>query len=363
MDFTEKNLSKNFCNSTLKKCLDLIRSSSSFNLVALPSVGISFFVRYLSSNPRFKFININTYELPEFTKDYFFEQFAKKTNERIRKEDYLDQARSGLEKLAKKNEKIVIIINRIDRLAPLLDQSFFDNIRYLRDADRSKIVITFVSSTPILELSSGVISDSFSASTNQVFFKPYSVDDMIAITRIDGTLAIKPKALDLCGGHHSLFQTLQRCQSLENPMSDPMVELVIKDIYQSLNAKRREQLLAIAMGKKTTDTEFLYDIGLIYNENGDIKFFSDLLRIYLEHHGKLILPLKEKRLLALLKRYPGKIVKKQDILDYIWGDEIASDWALNSLVYRLRKNPAFDSSRYSIKSVKKDGYILEDSYS
>lgn len=361
MPFLERSFPSTFCKTTLTECRRSIESSTSMNLIGLSSVGISFFLRFLSTHLDYKFIHINTFELPEFTKDEFFKQFAHKTTSNHLSENSLAQTRTGLEQLAKENDRVVIIINRIDRLSKLLDQSFFDNLRYLREANRKKIIFFFVSATPLIELRTDTIRDTSSMHIRQVFFKPYTKEDLLAITKVDGTPLIKPKALELSGGHHSLFQTLLRCQSLDNPLSDPMVELVIKDIFLSQNAKRREQLQALAQNKKATDLDFLLNIGLIKKAGKSYQFFSDLLAKYLEHSSSIALPMKEKRLLKLLLRNSGRVVKKQDIFDHIWGDEVVGDWALNSLIYRLRHHSAFDNSRYTIKSVKKDGYILVDS--
>ncbi len=291
----------------------------------------------------------------------FFKQFAEKTNGALTGDNYLKAARKGLEDLAKTNERVVIVINRVDRLGKMLDQHFFDNLRYLRDASREHIVLILISSTPIIEMRLGANADSFSIHTKQLYFKPYAAEDLLAISKIDGTAKVKQKALELSGGHHSLFQTLLRCQSLDSPLSDPMVELVVSDIFMSQNIKRREQLQAIALGKRVVDPEYLINIGLINQTSNGYRFFSDILSRYLVHVGGDKLPHKEKKLLKLLLRNSGRVITKQEIFDSIWGEQVASDWALNSLVYRLRRHPAFDSNRYLIKSVKKDGYVLIDS--
>lgn len=358
----ELNLPADFCQKAFKECTTSIEASTSFNLIGLPSVGISFFLRFLSSHSPYKFIHVNTYEMPDFTKEEFFKQFARKVQDAKNDRDHLLACRNGLEELVSKNDHVVIVINRIDRLAGIMDQNFFDNLRFLRDASRKKIVFIFVSSTPLHELGKHLTQSAFAMQTKQLFFGTYSRQDLISLSKIDGTSEIKERALELCGGHHSLFQTLLRCQSLDNPLSDQMVELVIKEIYLSQNAKRREQLENMALKKKVENIDYLLDVGLVTKHGNRYEFFSELLKLFLVHNSRTELPIKEKKLLKILLRNTGKIVRKQEIFDYVWGDEIANDWSLNSLVYRLRRNPAFDSNRYSIKSVKKDGYILIDSF-
>lgn len=362
MNEIELNLPADFCQNVFNECTASIESSTSFNLIGLPSVGISFFMRFLSSHSKYKFVHVNTYEMPEFTKEEFFKQFARKVSGKNGNKDYLLKCREGLEELAHQNSHVVIVINRIDRLASIMDQNFFDNLRYLRDTNRKKIIFIFISSTPLHELDKHLSQSAFAMQTKQIFFKTYSKQDLLALSMIDGTPLVKDKALELCGGHHSLFQTLLRCQSLDNPLSDQMVELVIKEIYLSQNAKRRDQLEALALRKKVDNLDYLIELGLVRKKGNKYEFFSELLEKYLLHSVRAELPVKEKRLLKILLKNQGKIVSKQDIFDYVWGDEIASDWSLNSLVYRLRRNPGFDSNRYSIKSVKKDGYELIDSF-
>lgn len=44
----------------------------------------------------------------------------------------------------------------------------------------------------------------------------------------------------------------------------------------------------------------------------------------------------------------------------VWKDDQgkATDWALNALIYRIRKNPGFASSGYVIENHKKEGFVL-----
>ena len=356
-----KKLPKDFCKRVFNECVNNINKTQSFNLIGLPGVGISFYLRYLSANINAHFIHINTYEMPEFTKDELLKQFSRKISPKSSGSNYLVQSREGLEELSKKHERIVIIINRLDRLSKLVDQNLFDNLKFLQDASPSKIVFVLVSSKPISELNPNIAHNTFLAQLKQLFFGTYSTNDLRAISKIDGTNKINERALELSGGHHSLFQTLLRCQSIENPLSDQMVELVVKELVSSQNAKRRDQMQSLALGKTVNNLEYLQDIGLVKKTSRKNEFFSNLILQFLTHASNSSLPSKERKLFKLLLRNCGKIVTKQNIFDYIWGDEIASEWSLNSLVYRLRRNPAFDSNRYTIKSVKKDGYMLIDS--
>ena len=67
-----------------------------------------------------------------------------------------------------------------------------------------------------------------------------------------------------------------------------------------------------------------------------------------------------KKLFILFKKYLGRTISKDIIVEGIWGkdSEAATDWALNSLIYRLRKNQTFINQGYIIENDKKIGYKM-----
>jgi hypothetical protein len=365
MSFLERKLSKDFCQEATAECLQNINDLSSFNLVSIPGVGISYFLRFLSTrNKNHKFIHINTYEMPEFTKDELFRQLAAKSRgpkQPTNNDASLAAIKQNIDALCQLYQRVVIVFNRFDRLAGILDQNLSDNLTYLR-SNQSKMVMIFVTSNPMYETHHQILSNSSKIFTKTTYFKPYSPRDLLQVARLDGLpLRNGPLAAKLSGGHHSLFHTLLRCQDINNPLSDPMDEMMVKQFYLSLNARRREVLGALVEGKRVSIDDYLTGTGIIkIGADGQPELFTPLLTKYILQQGTFSLPHKERRLLNLLKRNCGKLVRKNEIFDHIWGDEVAGDWALNSLVYRLRRHPGFDAQRYTIKSVKKDGYILVD---
>ncbi|MBI2597455.1 winged helix-turn-helix domain-containing protein [Candidatus Daviesbacteria bacterium] len=56
----------------------------------------------------------------------------------------------------------------------------------------------------------------------------------------------------------------------------------------------------------------------------------------------------------------GNVVSKDEIFTEVWGEESenATDWALDALIYRLRKHPFLKAHGYIIESYKKVGYSL-----
>jgi hypothetical protein len=141
-----------------------------------------------------------------------------------------------------------------------------------------------------------------------------------------------------------------------------MVELIIKDMYLGLSPRRQKTIELVAAGRSKVIDPFLVNVGYVVDPGGKPKTFTPLLAEYALRQSQAHLPARERRLLEILKSNAGQIVSKQDIFDIVWveNDGVASDWALNALVYRLRRHPAFDSQRYSIESYKKQGYVLHD---
>lgn len=360
MSYSDRHFSDNFCRSCIAACRQNIESATSFNLVAMSGVGVTFFVRALAQDKPGEFVFVNSYELHDFSKQALYEQLGQKLGLAGDEAKSLQAIHLALADRAANNERVVLVFNRLDRLSAELDQNFYDNLRYLRDSYRGKIVMIFVTSRPILELSAPNIKDFFSLVNQVTYFGGYSPEDLSEIAQATGGESVDPRAIDLSGGHHALMLVLSRCQNLNNPLSDPMVELLIKDLYFGLDVKRRKQLDGAVKRKNPVKDDFLNGVGFV--KPVEPMTFTPLLAEYILQQGKQHLPVKEKRLLRLLILHKGKLVTKEEIADYVWREAngVVSDWALNALIYRLRRHPTFDNQRYTIESRKKDGYILFD---
>jgi two-component system, OmpR family, alkaline phosphatase synthesis response regulator PhoP len=100
------------------------------------------------------------------------------------------------------------------------------------------------------------------------------------------------------------------------------------------------------------------------NDNPPVQSVLDLgdLKIDMEKHavyknGTVIdLPKKEFNLLVLLSSKPGKVFKRENILDMVWGDEvIVGDRTIDVHIRKLREKLGEDY----IKTVKGVGYKFE----
>ena len=140
---------------------------------------------------------------------------------------------------------------------------------------------------------------------------------------------------------------------------DQFVKLQMKGLIDYLDYTQRKQIQKVALrqaqGKPISEIDdYLLGVGMI-NDN---RLFSPLLAEYVRQNISVKLPPKEAKLFRLLRNSMGKIVDKEEIFNALWPDGEGSNWALDALVYRLRKHPFIQNQGYIIESHKKVGYTL-----
>ena len=169
------------------------------------------------------------------------------------------------------------------------------------------------------------------------------------------------RALELSGGHFQLFQLLLKNKLQQNLLDDDFIKLCLKNIYVHLNYYQKNQVLKVALGKDVDIAdEYLFKTGMVKKLDTKFKLFSPLFEEYVKTQGRLKLPVKENRLFKLLKNNLGEVVPRDEIFRVVWEDNLdnATDWALDALSYRLRKNPYLLNSGYVLENHKKIGYSL-----
>lgn len=365
MPYADTPFSDAFCAPVLAECAAAIESRTSFNLVAVAGVGVTFFVKYMRRRVEADYIDINAYEMHEFSKQALYGALGSGLGieDMPAGEAVLSRISEALRKRTEQSEVVVLLFHRFDRMKAVIDQGFYDNLRSLRDIDRTKIVMVFVTALPLPELAHEQAAAALGLVTNTVYFPGFRPQDMKEIMAATSSGVVSGRMLELAGGHHLLLQILMTCQSLDNPLSDPMVELLVKDIVAGLDSRRRRIVETVVRGGKSVpDDAFLLGTGFVTQSGGSWTLFSKVVKEYVARNAAGHLPVKERKLFDLLNAHAGSMVSKNDIFDYVWPEEngIASDWSLNALVYRLRRHPAFDSRRYEIESRKKEGYVLID---
>ncbi len=359
--FKEANLPNSFCQKQLSDVTDLINSSTSFAIVSMPALGVSMFLRFLGTRPVGLMVHIDINELNKPTKLDFFKLLLKELGEEREftdTEELVDVCRQRLEVLIKDNQRIVLIYNHFDSLEKEYDRNFFANLRSLRDIDKEKIVMIFSSRGSLPEIAPESVSGGNLNMYSKTYYFKYTDSDLEDLTELNTPHLINgnfKKALKLADGHYQLLQLLLKTEYEEKPLEDPSINLQFKDLYQKLNYNQRKQLQKVILGKKLTSTDpYLVNIGYLNGAN----LFSSLFADYIKSTMRLKLPLKEEELFKLLKSRNGRVIKKDEIFEILWPNGDGSDWALNALVYRLKKNPTFQSSGYTIENQKKVGYCL-----
>ena len=193
-----------------------------------------------------------------------------------------------------------------------------------------------------------------------MYFKPYTKEDLKKLLKVGPEQLPKPeeleRLLDLSGGHNQLFRILLNSHKQQNLLLDQFVKVQLKGLVDYLDYQQRKTLQKIALGKKVEDIDdYLLGVGMVTHNTT----FTPLLSDYIKQNMPARLPPKEAKIFKILRNNLGRIVSKDEIFDSVWeeGDK-ATDWALDALIYRLRKHSFITSHGYIIESHKKVGYSL-----
>jgi hypothetical protein len=369
-NFKEAALGTSFAFEKFAQVEDLINRSISFTTLAIPGIGVSYFLRYLATTNIAYFVFVDMFSLASLSKQEFFKLLLNELGGKTKSDDpqeILNLCRETLTKLCEKQPKVVIIFNRFDEMKDEFDKPFFANLRLLREGIRDKVVMIFTSNKPLYELAPQAISGPNLDFYSQVLYiQPYSNEDQKKIINLVPTESKIPskdlnKLLALCGGHNQCLQILLKSEVVGTPLLDRYVKLQLKEIFEFLNHKQKLLIQKIAAGKSISEVEpYLLNIGMVVKQEKGFKLFSPLFSEFVLSQTKMKLPYKEAKLFNLLKKNLDNIVSKDEIFRLIWAEnpDDGSDWALDALIYRLRKNQSFINSGFIIESHKKLGYKL-----
>lgn len=370
-NFKEKKLGSEFCKEIIAAIKKLVDASVSFTVVGMPGLGISIFLRYVAAQPFAYFVHVDVYELSKLTRFELVKLLLKELGAYSNSKNYeqlLKACQKGLEDLVKTHKRVIIIFNRFDQLHNEFDISFFNNLRTLRDVDREKIVMIFAANKPLYMFAPQAIDKgNLNMYSKTLYLPPYSPQDLRRLLILNAPELTKDKAslekaLKLAGGHYQLLQLLLKSERLENPLLDYFIKAQLKILYDYLSYNQRKIVQAIALQKRvhTIVDEYLVDVGLIIKHTNTYRLFTPLLAEFVKSNIPLRLPVKEAWLFRLFKKNLGKVVTKDEIYEAVWPEDPveASEWALNALVYRLRRNPTFAQQGYIIENHKKVGYVM-----
>ena len=395
-DFPEANLGPDFAKEKLVEFKKLIDSSQSFTVVSMPGVGVSYFLKYLACQDFAYFIHIDLYSLPSLNQHEFYRMFLRDLGgnpDGKSDEQTFIESKEILRKLAQKHEKIVIIFSRFDQLKKELSSALLAHLQRLTTLEAGKIVLIFTAIKPLYEIAPEAVSGGNLAFYSKVlYFTPFEEKDIKKLFLQDHSEGAHPnldKLIEACGGHNQLFHVILNSHKQTNLLLDKFVKLQLKDLFDYLDYAQRKEVQKIALrqaqGKPVGEVdEYLTGVGYVVRstilsdrrESKDLSYslFSPVLEEYIKTNLPIRLPVKEKKLFNLLRDNLGKVVSKDEIFESVWparnasparsdaggdGQESgATDWALDALVYRLRKHPFIKAHGYLIESQKKVGYTL-----
>lgn len=354
----------------IEKAKKLIDLQTSFSVISFPGVGISLFLKQLVSQYSKNYFYIDVFGLPNLTNIELFGALLKRIGGKVvskNENEIITSCKNRLEVLLETEEKIVICIGGFDQLKAQFNQEFFQKLRALRNINREKIIFIFGICKRIETLVSEKIMDTDLEMFSQaLYLKPYSKKDLIYLLSIYGPkVDINEdefeKIINLSGGQFQLLQLLLRLERLNDPLHDPFIKLSLQNIYQHLNYQQKKILQKVALeGLYNNHDEYLIRVGLVQKVGSKYQLFSSLFTEFVktQHHQKL--PTKEAKLFKLLKENLGEVVSRDLIFKKIWEDEFdnTTDWALDSLIYRLRRHTFFVTKGFIIESYKKQGYML-----
>jgi len=360
----EAKLGSNFAQDKLQEFKKLIEAGVSFVAMSIPGVGASYFLKYLACQDWAYFVHVDLYSLPTLNQHEFYRMFLRdlggkpssKTDEQV----FLE-TKALLKKLADTYEKIVIIFSRFDQLKNDFDANFLSNLQSLTTIQPSKIVLIFTSIKPLHEVAPDAITGgNLTFYAKHLYFKPYSKNDLKKLLKLEPEPTFKgnpDKLIELAGGHNQLLHILLNSQKQQNLLLDRFVKMQLKELVDYLDYQQKKQIQKIALGKQTEIDEYLLGVGMITSNH---QLFTPLLADYIKQNMPVKLPVKEKILFNLLRKNTGRTVSKDEIFQAVWEDdsENATNWALDALIYRLRKHPFIKSQGYIIESHKKVGYTL-----
>lgn len=367
-NFKEGTLGPDFAKEKMAEFKKLIDSAISFTVVSMPGVGVSYFLKYLSCQDFAYFIHIDLYSLPTLSQHEFYRMFHRDLGGKptsATDEQVFLETKAILKKLTEKHEKVVIIFSRFDQLKKDFDENFLSNMQSLINIALDKIVLIFTGVKPLYELAPEAVSGGNLLFYSKIlYFKPFLAFDIKALFKLEHTLKFHPnldRLIEVAGGHNQLFRIILNSHNQQNLLLDKFVRLQLQDLVNYLDYQQKKAVQKIAMGKPLRELDqYLLDVGYVLKDKATYHLFSPLITAYIKTNLPVRLPAKEKILFNLLRKNSGKVVSKDEIFSEVWGEnsQDATDWALDALIYRLRKHPFLKSQGYIIESQKKVGYSL-----
>jgi DNA-binding winged helix-turn-helix (wHTH) protein len=303
---------------------------------------------------------------------------------------FFDCLRKSIEIVASEtNLCLVLFLLRFDRLKDIFSMQFYANLQSLFDTAKYRFLYVTTSVRTLPELCSEIFKGAnISTFAHSYFLKPAKREDLIAISSYLNltpkyspkiTPKIKGEILTMGGGHIVLTRLIgisfsegnETTLSMDHLLGDERILLTLEEIWNNLTIVEQNFLKRVSQKekiKKDKSVDFLFQTGILKDNKGKYIFFSPLFEKYLERlktvekEPQNEFTKKEKILLDFLISKKTAICSRDEIIEAVWpeykisDDLTVSDWAIDRLVWRLRKKIKTRQEGYEIITIRDQGY-------
>ncbi|MGI5825856.1 MAG: winged helix-turn-helix domain-containing protein [Patescibacteria group bacterium] len=286
-----------------------------------------------------------------------------------------------IKKQLREDYHLIFIFEYFDKLN--YPTEFFNNLHSFYQIDRRKVHFIFLSSQNILHeqnfLKYGQLFKLMLQ--NKIYFPLLGKKDALFVAkRLNrkynfGLAEAKIEEIVSCvGGHPSLLRrSLQLSKNskvsseelLRLILSKEEINLILKEIWESLSGEEKQSLVSIAKGgniEREAISPYLLKMGFVNFKKGSYYLFSPLFNAFVKgqkiekapifinrEEGKILVngqPFKEKitpsecKLLEIFLQKPNEVVSRDKIADALWGKDSFdrySDWTIDQTIYLIRK--------------------------
>ncbi|HEX8964903.1 MAG TPA: winged helix-turn-helix domain-containing protein [Patescibacteria group bacterium] len=426
---SEKGYSLEFRAEETKTLIDHILDNHSVEMVGMKRVGINSFINFfLSHKDNFQklqtrgehlFILVDLDDLIEREIFAFWRLLFKRIVDVVEESNYessikknisklfskciqsgdlfltYDGVREALTTLAEEDIYVTIFLPRFDRLQEKITQEFFDNLQAIRNAADQKVSYIFTSFRELDTLSQDNYYEKALATAYAIMYiKPASKAD--ATTELNSfnkrynvTIPkdLESKILEITAGHLQYLQLslvvyrelskknseLTTTQIIDAIQNDERIMLQSEELWESLTPEEQTIIKKIFQQKQITKEEkkvgeYLWETGMVYDENSQVKLFSDLFKYFVASHiqdeedtNGIEFSKKEYTLFNLLKKSQDAVCEREKIIEVVWPEYKeygVSDWSIDRLIARVRGKLKKQKSPYEIVTVRTRGYKL-----
>jgi len=305
----------------------------------------------------------------------------------------MDNVRRSLLAIIESGVFPTLFFLRFDRIKDAATSEFFDNLQGLKDATNQRISYVFTSYRGLDKLAPMVFTkSSLSMFSHNMYIKPAKREDVEVASReyqqqneqhilpelqnwlfdfVDGYIQYLQLSLIFLRGQQMPIESKE--ELFAHLVNDEQINLQSEELWESLELREQEILMKVVKGlrintedKKTT--KYLWDTGLLSNNDQEIVIFSSLFLYYVKQKivkktesSGVELTRKEHVLFQFLKEHRDQVCEREKIIEAAWPEVEGfgvSDWAIDRLIARVRGKLKKQQSEFEIQTIKTRGYKL-----